>query len=668
MSDGTHLQSVMILDDDADFRKLLITVLGKKFTGVKLIEYDPVALGVPGEDFDWSKIDVLLLDYYLCIHGVTGLDILQNNRKNKLFPATIMLTGAGNEEVAVRAIKAGVYDYLRKETLDKDRLHMSILEAFEKHKIEQARLNELTNQSHAFNKALFYQELEQNKDNFKRVLVLIELDNHHVLEQRFGVILRDNIIRHIAKQSFEIYKLGNCHPSITRFGDASIALLIDYPGSKSTLEFNLQGLCTHLKKHPYRYEDKKIRTTVSIGALFLGGRQLNAEEFIRHVRNACQLAATQEGDSFYIYDDADWDKYLRPPVIEELESNDIKVQAEPRPAPEPPVDRPLITPAPVKTAAVASIEQITPVVKPASKPEVVSRPAVKHPPPRPAQAAKSSPASLPESDDAELSRMVLSAAAAQIKHAFNDKRAVQIFQPVISLINQEDDHDVYIVAVQIINKDGSVMPRDDFERETNLPEFRKFIDRWMLREIIGRIVGRLLEGYVFFMKISGDTLADAKFFTWLRKLLHGLEKNDPGRHLILEIAAGEIRDIQKPVTALMSFFKKTHGIRFVLTQTSDIDEMQQLSQSMHFDMVRANFETVSKLKATVSKEPTASAKGSILQLLKDAGLHIIVDDVRDATQLTDTISLGVDYAAGKFIGEPMNQLDDITNVESFEII
>ena len=152
MTDKAGLKRLLILDDDADFRKLLLHYLRKIFSGVEIEEFDPVARGVPGEDFDWSRYDVLVLDYYLCIHNVTGLDILQANRKNRLFPAAIMLTGAGNEEVAVRALKAGVYDYLRKENLDKDQLRRSILDAFEKHKVEQQRLSELTNQSNAFNK------------------------------------------------------------------------------------------------------------------------------------------------------------------------------------------------------------------------------------------------------------------------------------------------------------------------------------------------------------------------------------------------------------------------------------------------------------------------------------------------------------------------------------
>ena len=80
------------------------------------------------------------------------MDILHANRKKPDFPATIMLTGAGNEEVAVRALKAGVYDYLRKQSLDKQELKASILKAYSNHNQEIERKKDVTQQGKAFNK------------------------------------------------------------------------------------------------------------------------------------------------------------------------------------------------------------------------------------------------------------------------------------------------------------------------------------------------------------------------------------------------------------------------------------------------------------------------------------------------------------------------------------
>ena len=139
MAEEVKLKNILIFDDDADQRRLVSNYINKLFKDIEVGEYDPLESGEPDDDFDWSKYDVLILDYYLCIHGVTGLDILQRNRKNLNFPATIMLTGAGNEEVAVRALKAGVYDYLRKQSLDKQELYQAINKAFNSHHETQKR-------------------------------------------------------------------------------------------------------------------------------------------------------------------------------------------------------------------------------------------------------------------------------------------------------------------------------------------------------------------------------------------------------------------------------------------------------------------------------------------------------------------------------------------------
>ncbi|MBF8268838.1 MAG: hypothetical protein HW386_547 [Gammaproteobacteria bacterium] len=646
MSDAAQLKSILILDDDGDFRKLLITILSKKFEGVTVTEYDPVAQGVPDENFNWSKYDVLLLDYHLSIPRTTGLDILQINRKNELFPATVMLTAAGNEEIAVRAIKAGVHDYLRKEYLDKERLHSAILDAFEKHQVERDKLNELTSQSHAFNKALFYQELEQkDKDKNNRVLLLIKLDKHDVLEKRLGIIFRDNIIRHIAKQSFEVFKSADCNPSITRFGDASVAMLIDEPKSRNTMEFHLEGLCAHLGKHPYRVDGKNINATVSIGVLCLSDKQLNAEDYINHALIAARKASAEEGYSFYLYRETDWQAIAEKPVEknELIEDDQVPVdtQAEARQLPEPVTEagpEPITKPggearAPAKKETVPPPQPVTVT----AVPEKTAEPVVE---PIPVKAE-------PTIDSKSLTELLQS-----IKTAFEEKRAVQIFQPVIPLSHEENDQDIYIVAVQLVNKDGSILPPDELKKVAGVPAFRKFLDRWMLREIIGRLVNRKHEGYIFFINISAESIADATFFNWLRTLLKGLDKINPGKQIILEISAREILNIQKQTTALMSFFKKSHGFRFILAQPSDIQQIQNLCNSMQFDLIRGDYELINKLNTTYTDVTAETGKRSLLQQLKESGVHIVVDDVVDATKLTDTITLGSDYASGAFIGEP----------------
>ncbi|RKH26548.1 hybrid sensor histidine kinase/response regulator [Corallococcus praedator] len=70
--------------------------------------------------------DAMLLDYHL--PGMNGVALLQQLAALGLpaIPAVVVLTGSGNERVAVDAMKAGAQDYLVKEAFSPERLRRSL--------------------------------------------------------------------------------------------------------------------------------------------------------------------------------------------------------------------------------------------------------------------------------------------------------------------------------------------------------------------------------------------------------------------------------------------------------------------------------------------------------------------------------------------------------------
>ena len=146
MSATISIKRILILDDDPDYRRLLLLGLRKHFAEAALDEHDPLQHGIPAPGFDWSGYDVLLLDYNLGIEGATGLDVLERFAGRGDFPAVVMLTGAGNEEISVRAMKAGVHDYLRKQTLKLDTMQdlaEAIVDACARRRMQRVRDNAL---------------------------------------------------------------------------------------------------------------------------------------------------------------------------------------------------------------------------------------------------------------------------------------------------------------------------------------------------------------------------------------------------------------------------------------------------------------------------------------------------------------------------------------------
>ena len=115
---------ILIIDDDEDLRHLLAHYLKQQWPGAEVEEYDPLARDMPGQSFPLGAYDVMILDYML--GRGDGLQWLTEFKRRADCPPVLFLTGAGNEIVAVRAMKAGADDYQRKQELSRERLVASI--------------------------------------------------------------------------------------------------------------------------------------------------------------------------------------------------------------------------------------------------------------------------------------------------------------------------------------------------------------------------------------------------------------------------------------------------------------------------------------------------------------------------------------------------------------
>jgi CheY-like chemotaxis protein/tRNA A-37 threonylcarbamoyl transferase component Bud32 len=115
---------VLIIDDDEDLRNLLAHYIRGRWPEAVVDGYDPLSHDVPGASFPLGSYDVLILDYML--GRGDGLEWLQALKRRPDCPKVLFLTGAGNEIIAVRAMKAGADDYQRKQEMTREKLIASL--------------------------------------------------------------------------------------------------------------------------------------------------------------------------------------------------------------------------------------------------------------------------------------------------------------------------------------------------------------------------------------------------------------------------------------------------------------------------------------------------------------------------------------------------------------
>jgi len=116
--------SVLIIDDESDFRRLLAHHINTRWPDSRVNDYDPAAAGGIPEDFAAPGYNLVLLGDHL--DGDTVEDWLFHMSEVDGFPP-IAVIGKGGDAVIVSAVKAGADEYITRSDLSHKRL-ISVVE------------------------------------------------------------------------------------------------------------------------------------------------------------------------------------------------------------------------------------------------------------------------------------------------------------------------------------------------------------------------------------------------------------------------------------------------------------------------------------------------------------------------------------------------------------
>jgi len=127
-NDNQHKRILIVDDDEDDFfitSDYIKSIPGKQFTVDWSYSYNDALSRLTSEDYD-----LYFVDYRLGIK--TGMDLLTDAIAEGCEAPIILLTGKGTQEIDIKAMESGAYDYLVKSELNTEKLERCIRYSLER--------------------------------------------------------------------------------------------------------------------------------------------------------------------------------------------------------------------------------------------------------------------------------------------------------------------------------------------------------------------------------------------------------------------------------------------------------------------------------------------------------------------------------------------------------
>lgn len=194
---------VLVVDDEPAIRRSLTAVLNDEGFDAEAVESGEAAL----ERIGLKRYDVVLLDVWL--PGMDGMDVLSHIQHIPPIdrPTTVMISGHGNVETAVKATKLGAFDFLEKP-LSIEKVSLVVKNAAQQKQLEQQvqRLRDIVGQTRIIGDSVPMKALRQQ-------LTLMAATNGRVLiygESGTGKELVAHAIHENSPRAAEAFVEVNC--------------------------------------------------------------------------------------------------------------------------------------------------------------------------------------------------------------------------------------------------------------------------------------------------------------------------------------------------------------------------------------------------------------------------------------------------------------------------
>lgn len=234
---------------------------------------------------------------------------------------------------------------------------------------------------------------------------------------------------------------------------------------------------------------------------------------------------------------------------------------------------------------------------------------------------------------------------AMIQHAMENDQFHLLFQPIVSLRGDTDEH--YEVLVRMLNPKGEEVSPNDFIAAANSEGLTEKIDRWVVLNSIKLLSEHRNKGHNtrLFVHISSATLQDQGFLPWLSLALKSARL--PADALIIQFSEPDAIEYLKQAKAL------THGLaelhcKVSLSQFGGAANPFNTLKHLSVDFVK----TDGSYTQDLANPENLEALKVLLNSLHAQAKLTIVPYVETATTMAALWQTGVNYIQGYFLQGP----------------
>ena len=238
-----------------------------------------------------------------------------------------------------------------------------------------------------------------------------------------------------------------------------------------------------------------------------------------------------------------------------------------------------------------------------------------------------------------------------VNEAIEHQRFVLLFQPIISLRGDSDEH--YEVFLRMLDRRGKQIPPGEFLRTAIDNNVAGKIDRWVILQSIKMLSLHRSKGHNtrLTINLTCNSVTDPEFIPWLTVAIKAARL--PSDAVIFQVTEEDASTYIRQTRELVEDLKQMHCRASLSRFGTGADPFEVLNH-IPADFVKLDGGKIERMGDDQESRETVT---EMIRQLQSSGKLTIVPMVESANALSALWQAGANYIQGHYLQEPSSQMD-----------